>query len=370
MVTIKENAIRFEAGISYQWAVDAHDQAVRGYRIARESVVTRYRAAVVFAVAVVESTRARATETRESVRASRVRAVESARDRAAAMILGVTVQQVGTLRRLVLNPPSAVPAVRAKAQATPQAIPAAITGANVRAKDLLDAVQRIGRCVSSRTSLPILSCVLIRAEAQELIISATDLEVGAETRIPAVVRDFAGIAVPAKLLQKSIDKAGGAINLTVEDGKLVLTDGARVVRLETLPADEFPQLPAMPTAWQDASGLVGLIERVMPAASYDETRAILTGVHVQAGRVAATDTHRLAIADHAGLESWTDAIVPARACDMLARITGYKPGGQIEIGATESNVWFRTGTTIMVSRLIEGQFPNCDRVIPRYSAVL
>jgi DNA polymerase-3 subunit beta len=223
-------------------------------------------------------------------------------------------------------------------------------------------------------------------------LSCTDLEIGVETTIPAMVKRFEPVCLPAKMLLNALTGMEGAVTVRTDpepkSDKIKLVCGESEHFLIPLPAEEFPTLPegrAFPVSWP---GLAGLLASVNCGLGVDESRAILTGVLVTPQEVVTTDTHRLFVRKH-GMDAAVSAslprkwhngnkpgdprvvtdepeniVIPGRICREICSALGCKADDAIEFGTSDSQVWFKFGDTVMVSRLIEGQFPNFEKVIP------
>ncbi len=243
-------------------------------------------------------------------------------------------------------------------------------------KDLYEAVQTVGHAVSGRTSLPILSHILIEAEGDALKLTATDLELGISLMLPAArVETAGGLTAPSRILTELLGALPeGDVTLNVD-----LTHAVRLncdrsdYKILGLPAEEYPKLPEV----KDENGfsipqklLRDMIKKTIFAVSPDEARAILTGILIALEgdtiRFVSTDTHRLAVrtATVNNARGSQNAIVPARAMNELMRILSDEDG-EVEVTMSGNQIRFITpqGITV-ISRLIEGQFPNFERVIP------
>jgi DNA polymerase-3 subunit beta len=249
-------------------------------------------------------------------------------------------------------------------------------------KDLYEAVQTVGRAVSGRSTLPILSHILAQPQGDgTLKLTATDLEMWMECSLPARLQaaigddeEATGFTAPSRVLTEIL----GA--LPDSDVLLDRPDGGNKIHLRCarseynilgLPAEEFPAPPDVTaTATFTLSGelLRDMIRHVIFAVSQDETRPILTGVLLAFSgtelKMVATDTHRLAVRNTAveGGEGSANAIIPARAMNELLRLTSDED--TVSISLAQGQARFEVGTTTMVTRLLEGQFPNYERVIP------
>lgn len=242
-------------------------------------------------------------------------------------------------------------------------------------KDLYEGVGTAGRAVSPRTSLPILSHLLIRTEKDRIRIAATDLEIGMECVVEASVQESGQLTVPARVLTEILAALPDTdVALSVDQSHMVnLKCGTSEFSILGLPPEEFPMLPEVHEEVRftiENDILREGIAKTTFAISNDEARAILTGVLMQINgeslKLVATDTHRLCVFDCplVECEGSQNAIVPGRAMNELARIIP-DGGGTISVGISPSQVMFKTYDTVLISRLIEGQFPNFERVIPQ-----
>jgi DNA polymerase-3 subunit beta len=240
----------------------------------------------------------------------------------------------------------------------------------------------VSHAVAGKSPLPVLSNILLATREGQLHLSATNLEIGIKTRIGAMIEEEGMVTVPARLFS---DVIGGLPN-----DKVTLTLDARTqtVKVECarftsnikgIEADEFPTIPTVedrePTMTLPADMLRQTIDQVAFAAANDESRPVLTGVLVRLRDAtltfAAADGFRLAtrtIAIPEGARTAAevpDIIVPARTLSELARISS-DAEGEIAITVTPGGgqVLFHTETTDLVSRLIDGKFPDFERIIP------
>jgi DNA polymerase-3 subunit beta len=247
-------------------------------------------------------------------------------------------------------------------------------------KELLEGVQTVAHAVSGRSSLPILQHIHLSAEGDGLKLTATDLEIGIECFVPATVEMPGDATTPAKLTQEVLSSLPDADIKLSDDAThaVLLTCERSEYKLLGLSPAEYPSLPEVSEATSfavPAETLKEMIKQTIFAVSTEETRAILTGVLVEYDgvtlRMVATDTHRLTVRSHrAGgnaLETPLTAVIPARAMNELARIVGdYEGEVEVQIGRNQAS--FRPvddpRRTFLITRLIDGQFPAYQRVIP------
>ena len=246
-------------------------------------------------------------------------------------------------------------------------------------QDLSRGLSAVSHAVSNRSTLPILSNILLATDQGRLKLSATNLEIGINCWVDAQIQEEGSTTVPAKLLTDLVSRLPQApVDLSVSDGSNTLNvkgQGSNA-NIKGMDASEFPLIPSAeggePPVMLDAELLKELIAEVAFAAAEDDTRPVLTGVLVQVQdeqiTFAAADAFRLAVRvaplpgdDHPR----GDILIPARTLTELARILPSE--GQVEMIVTpnRSQVLFHTPQLDLVSRLIEGTFPNFRQIIPK-----
>jgi DNA polymerase-3 subunit beta len=242
-------------------------------------------------------------------------------------------------------------------------------------KTLGKALGALVRVVPNRATLPVLGHILLEAAGDGLTLTATDLEIGVRTRVPAEVVEAGATTVPAKLLA-GVVAALKAERLTaaLTENRLRIGAGRSSTTLHTTEADEFPPGP------QPADGqpitlpreeLLAAVEQVRPAVSTDEARPVLTGVllRLEGSRLVlvSTDGHRLVERSLEGVTSAEEtAIVPVKALAELGRVLKDEAGDiEMRFASARNQVFIRCGASEVFSRLIEGQYPRYDEVIPK-----
>jgi DNA polymerase-3 subunit beta len=236
----------------------------------------------------------------------------------------------------------------------------------------------VSRAVSSRATLPVLANVLLKTENSGLKLTATNLEIGINCWVPGKVAEEGEITVPAKLLTDlvaSLPNQRIDLVLSQKDRTLKLTCANNRSSIKGIEADEFPVVAAIgdqPATSVDARVLREALGEVVFAAASDESRPILTGVLTKLSgdtmTLAAADNYRIAVRTLAldrSVNPEITIVVPGRSYAELMRIL---PDAEspIEITVTpnKSQVLFHVEGIDLVSRLIEGQFPNYEPVIP------
>ena len=241
---------------------------------------------------------------------------------------------------------------------------------------LANALGVAGRAVSSRNTLPILANVLLETEDDRLRLTATDLDTAIRCVIPAAVGENGATAVPAHLLADVVSKLPDApVTLESQDGKVAVRCGKSDYTILSLPAEDYPVVPEV-TDGIDITIPQGTLKDMLHmttfAASKEETRSLLMGVLFEARgsnlTLVATDTHRLAWKQAAigqELSTPVSAVIPAKPLIELERVLKNSSDDTVHIRFGASQAQFRTADVTLVSRLLDGQFPNYDKVIPK-----
>lgn len=255
--------------------------------------------------------------------------------------------------------------------------------------DLLNAIQMVQASVSTKSTLPILSNLLIQVDksskgGQKVRIEATDLEVGIRCSVKAEVLKEGKITVPAKKFGELVREMpdGKEIEVSTADGKKVeLRCGKVRASLLALSPEDFPLIPEFPEAKSfklTRSVFREMIRKTSFAISLDETRYVLNGIFFVIGsgeiRMVATDGRRLAYVSRNGADKSLNAsvIIPSKAINELQRLLGQNEGGEedsIQIAPYENQISFKWTSggeeIVLVSRIIDGTFPNYEQVIPK-----
>jgi DNA polymerase III subunit beta len=240
--------------------------------------------------------------------------------------------------------------------------------------DLVRGLSLVGRALSTRTAIQILSGILLEASGEQLRVAATDMELSVRAVVPARVEGDGAVVLPGRTLV-DISRLLPADEVTLEhrasESVVHITSGSASYTLQTFNAEDLPRLPDLAEAQifsVERGPLLETITRVARAASRDEARPVLTGVLVQFAAdklvMAATDSYRLAVKETAlgaGAPE-LEAIVPSRALQELARIAG--DADEIAVGVQENQVLFSVGDVWLTTRRIDGQFPNYRQLLP------
>ncbi|HTL96858.1 MAG TPA: DNA polymerase III subunit beta [Gemmatimonadaceae bacterium] len=240
---------------------------------------------------------------------------------------------------------------------------------------LQDGLSAVIATVPAKTTLPVLSNILLETNERGIRLSGTDLDMAVSTEVTADVESQGAITVPAKKLAEIVRELPSApVRISaVGEQKITLECGRSRFRLLGLPRDEFPTFPVVrfSESWRIKSGeLQKLIAHTSFAVSTEESRPILNGVLWELRgdrmRMVATNGHRLAKIDVpvAGQNGRSeDLIIPPKALEQLRRL--FPAEEDLEIARGENHLGFRSPLTAVFTRLIEGPYPPYEQVIPR-----
>ena len=247
-------------------------------------------------------------------------------------------------------------------------------------ENLQRALGRVSRAIATRTTLPVLSNVLIETEGDHLRIAATNLEIGVTTRIEASIETPGRITVDARLLGEFVNTLpSGEIQLSVDPARLSLSvqSGRDKAAINGIDAEDFPVIASIGEEHRviqiEAQQLREIVSLVEFAAATDDSRPVLAGVFTRfEGNnvlLSAADGFRMAVNEatiDASIEERIEVIVPARSYRELARLIGdLDEPVSLAITANRSQILARLGDTEWVSRLIEGTFPDVKQIVPK-----
>jgi len=244
--------------------------------------------------------------------------------------------------------------------------------------DLLRELDLVQGVVERKATIPILSNLLLETSDSSLRISATDLELGIRCSCPAKVKKEGSGTVPAKRLLDIVRSLPDAeVKLKILENHWVqLTCERSSFKLVGMAKDNFPALPPVPKqlAAIPANVLVALIDRTIFAIASEETRYTLNGALLLLKpdnvTMVATDGHRLALIERqveiAGLSNELKILIPKKAMGELRRLLAHAEAeSSVELSKDESHLFFSVGDRLLISRMLTGQFPNYEAVLPR-----
>lgn len=247
---------------------------------------------------------------------------------------------------------------------------------SVTQENLTKALSNIGRVAASRNELAILNNILLRTDGGRLLIAATNLEIASTQYIGAKIEKPGAITVPARLVTEFVSSLPhGVIELEVKDAHLHLKSDKFSSIINGVVADEFPELPTVDEKKAvrfdiSVEEFKKAVSQTIIATSSDASRAVLTGVywHSHEGSLylAATDGYRLAEKRILTAKNEVSAIIPASTLQEVLRCIS-DSNKKIELYFDDTQVCFRTDELEIVSRLIDGKFPDYRQLIPASS---
>ncbi len=247
--------------------------------------------------------------------------------------------------------------------------------------ELQKALHRTQGIVERKTTMPVLSNVLLEASVEDgLRVSAFDNEIGLVGQHRCEVVKGGAVAVPARHLYEIVRALpGGSVSMRrASNGQVEIHSGAARFKIVATPAEDFPALPKPQSAIAFEIGadvLARMIERTQFAISADETRYNLGGVYLEQGeggsiRMVATDGHRLSLVDQpldGAPKLDKGVLIPKKGLLELRRLLG-EEGPACRLGFTKGSAVFERAGVVMIMRLLDGQFPDYRQVVPKESA--
>jgi DNA polymerase III subunit beta len=248
----------------------------------------------------------------------------------------------------------------------------------VRKNDLLRELQLFQGIVERKNTIPILANVLLEAKGDEVKLLATDLEVALRSRCKATVSKPGSLTLPAKKLYEIVKSLPETdIRITEEKNGVKVAAERFDSRMQTLPREDFPTLPESaggPAVALAPSALKEMVAKTQFAITGEDTRFFLNGalfvLRSDSMSLVATDGHRLALVNvnrngkSSKDESEVKAILPKKTLGELARLLA-ETESDINYERGENHLFFNVGDRVLISRMIDGQFPAYERVIPK-----
>src|SRR5579859_4134425 len=250
--------------------------------------------------------------------------------------------------------------------------------------ELLKGISTVQNAVAAKNTMLILANVLLEAREKKMEFVATDLDMGIRCSVPAEVVEKGSITINAKKLADIVRELPEAsVDLEIDENhKMILVCQKSNFKIHGLPKDDFPILPEVKkdkVFKVNGALLQEMIRKTIFAVSTDETRYVLNGVYFQVEngklRMVSTDGHRLAFIQKKlenKVEEKCSVIIPTKSLNELSKVISDVAKGKeeeitVDIIATDNQIKFTVGGVEIVSRLIEGQFPNYEQVIPKES---
>lgn len=255
-------------------------------------------------------------------------------------------------------------------------------------EELLKGIQTVQAVVGTKSTLPVLANVLLEAKGKKMDMTATDLEVGVRCSINVEVLEPGAITVPARTLSEVVrELPSEEVKIRVDEkSRVEINSGQAMFNLMGLPKEDYPALPKFKTDGEffiERDLLSEMINKTIFSVSRDETRYVLCGIYfeVEKGKIkmVSTDGRRLSyISEEIGIDKKREAkvIIPTKAVNELNRILTQvgtreqaEEDGKVKISIEENQISFMTDEIVLISRLIEGHFPNYEQVIPKTSNI-
>lgn len=244
-------------------------------------------------------------------------------------------------------------------------------------KSLYEGIQTVKKAVSAKSTLPILSGILLKAKSEKLKLVGTDLELGIECSVNAEIIDKGSIVLPATYLTNIIRELPNKdLEIkTDQDNNAKITCDSSEFKIHGFPADEFPLLPEIESSTEyilEQKTFKQIIDQIKFATSNDESRPFLTGglllIENQDLKMVSTDSYRLAYTELELNEDLSEnrVIIPSKTLNELSKLLNSEEE-EIKILIADTQILFEFSGITIISRLIEGQFPNYKQVIPNNS---
>lgn len=246
---------------------------------------------------------------------------------------------------------------------------------------LLKALSHVQSVVERRTTIPILSNVHLEAKGQEVRLTATDMDIAISETIPANIEEEGSTTAPAHMLYDIMRKLPEDVSVNLdcnaEKARLTVSAADSKFELSCLPVDEFPVIAEEDFTIRfviPAKSLSNLLEKVRFAISTEETRYYLNGIYFHAAgndngqvlRSVATDGHRLAqmqVSIPEGAAGMPGIIIPRKTVNELKKLLEETPDA-VGVAVSENKIRFECRDAVLMSKLIDGNFPDYERVIP------
>lgn len=245
---------------------------------------------------------------------------------------------------------------------------------SVARSELSEALSIASRALSARSTLPILSGILVTCGPEKIQLQTTDLEVSVRTYVDGLVEEEGQVVLPGRLFSDIVRAMPeAAVSVKVDKDVAIVSGSNASFTVKTLPPDDFPKFPEVTVDKKcslPANTVSGMVRQVSKAVSRDETRAILTGVLLSIEgheiKMVATDSYRLAVRqvllDQVAPQS-IEVVVPGRALEEVMKLVGAQE--TMDLGVSDNQIVFEFGDTTFVTRRIEGSFPNYKQLLPK-----
>lgn len=244
---------------------------------------------------------------------------------------------------------------------------------SINKTELQNALNIAQKGVSTRSTLPVLSGILLDATEDKLVLQSTDLELSIQYSTPALVEEVGKTVVPGKLFADIIKNLpDAAVHIQTSENEAQITCDTSSFSVKTLNYEDFPGFPKVETIKSISIPFMqfsSMVKKVSKVVSRDESRAILTGVLVglENGklRMVATDSYRLAMAEVEKPDTQTEDFEAVISGNFLNDVAGLQSSDEeVQIALAENQIVINYGNTIFINRRIEGNYPNYKQLIP------
>jgi DNA polymerase III subunit beta len=242
----------------------------------------------------------------------------------------------------------------------------------VTQENLSRALSSVARIANTRGTLPVLANVLIKASGKRLSLSATNLDIAITHFVGSKIDNEGSTTVPARLMQDFVSSLpNGVIELNLDQNKLHIETDGYSSSINGIPSDEYPEMPALSKTKKSlsvpATNFKKALQQVVVAASSDESRPVLTAVYIHNHKgdlyVVATDSYRLAEKKVMSIDEDVSLLIPASSIQDLLRVMG-DDLESVTITYDDQLVLFSVGDIELVTRLIDGQYPDYRKLLP------
>lgn len=240
--------------------------------------------------------------------------------------------------------------------------------------ELFSAISLCNKAISPKPQHPILTNLLLTVgNAEDITITGFDLSIGITTTFNASIKSVGSIAIPAKTLLEMVGKLEGELHITVIEGVLTIKSKKGKYQIRCVESSDYPELPEVKTESISipVDALVKGLKGSLFCASVDESKQILTGVHLKSGldilEFAATDGHRLAVTKaHIDKSVSLEVTIPSKSLSELSKIiAGYDSDSEVAVSLDNGICLFEIDNTKIVTRTLEGMYPAYNTLIPK-----
>lgn len=244
---------------------------------------------------------------------------------------------------------------------------------SINTSELKKALSIVQKGVSTRSTLPVLSGILLNAQGDMLVLQSTDLELSIQYSVPVLVEEEGQTVVPGKLFSEIIKSLpDAAVHISTDDNNAAITCDSTNFSVKTLNYQDFPGFPTVEPSRSITipfAKFSAMVRRVAKVVSRDESRMIFTGVLIvfedDTLRMVATDSYRLAMTEEVIEGVLAEDFEAVIAGTFLNEVAGLADTGEeITIGVAENQIIVNYGQIIFINRRIEGNYPNYKQLIP------